>query len=50
MGVIANHPVLLSACEATPTSRGAALRRTILEVLWWVSGSGPTTEASGLGF
>ncbi|XP_056299717.1 protein MMS22-like [Pseudoliparis swirei] len=33
MGVIANHPVLLSACEATPTSRGAALRRTILEVL-----------------
>ncbi|TNN29382.1 Protein MMS22-like [Liparis tanakae] len=50
MGVIANHPVLLSACEATPTGRGAALRRTILEVLWWVSGSGPTTEASGLGF
>lgn len=34
LGAIANHPVLLSACEARPTSRGAALRRTILEVLW----------------
>lgn len=34
VGVIANHPVLLSACEASPTPRGAALRRTILEVLW----------------
>ncbi|XP_034384964.1 protein MMS22-like isoform X1 [Cyclopterus lumpus] len=33
MGVITNHPVLLSACEAAPTTRGAALRRTILEVL-----------------
>ncbi|KAI3361438.1 hypothetical protein L3Q82_013609, partial [Scortum barcoo] len=33
MGIIANHPVLLSACEASPTTRGAALRRTILEVL-----------------
>ncbi|XP_054477240.1 protein MMS22-like [Anoplopoma fimbria] len=33
IGVIANHPVLLSACEATATPRGAALRRTILEVL-----------------
>ncbi|XP_068616403.1 protein MMS22-like [Brachionichthys hirsutus] len=33
LGVIANHPVLLSACEAHPTSRGAALRRTVLEVL-----------------
>ncbi|XP_008277383.1 protein MMS22-like [Stegastes partitus] len=33
MGVIANHPVLLAACEASPTVRGAALRRTILEVL-----------------
>ncbi|CAJ1061947.1 protein MMS22-like isoform X1 [Xyrichtys novacula] len=33
VGVIANHPVLLSACEANPTSRGASLRRTILEVL-----------------
>lgn len=34
MGIIANHPVLLSACEANPTARGAALRKTILEVLW----------------
>ncbi|XP_041843548.1 protein MMS22-like isoform X2 [Melanotaenia boesemani] len=33
MGIIANHPVLLGACEANPTLRGAALRRTILEVL-----------------
>ncbi|XP_069558209.1 protein MMS22-like [Brachyistius frenatus] len=33
MGVIANHPVLLGACEANATIRGAALRRTILEVL-----------------
>lgn len=34
MGIIANHPVLLSACEANPSTRGAALRRTVLEVLW----------------
>ncbi|XP_042281005.1 protein MMS22-like isoform X1 [Thunnus maccoyii] len=33
MGIIANHPVLLGACEANPTTRGATLRRTILEVL-----------------
>lgn len=33
VGAIANHPVLLGACEANPTPRGAALRRTILEVL-----------------
>uniref|UniRef100_A0A3Q0R1D6 Protein MMS22-like n=1 Tax=Amphilophus citrinellus TaxID=61819 RepID=A0A3Q0R1D6_AMPCI len=33
VGIIANHPVLLSACEANPTSHGVALRRTILEVL-----------------
>ncbi|KAM9852296.1 protein MMS22-like [Aulostomus maculatus] len=33
MGVIANHPVLLGACEKSPTSPGAMLRRTILEVL-----------------
>uniref|UniRef100_UPI0037E8E846 protein MMS22-like n=1 Tax=Semicossyphus pulcher TaxID=241346 RepID=UPI0037E8E846 len=33
VGIIANHPVLLSACEASPTSRGVSLRRTILEVL-----------------
>ncbi|CAG6016014.1 unnamed protein product [Menidia menidia] len=33
MSTIANHPVLLAACEASPTARGAALRRTILEVL-----------------
>ncbi|KAM6995376.1 protein MMS22-like [Tautogolabrus adspersus] len=33
MGIIANHPVLLSACEANPTVRGASLRRTILELL-----------------
>lgn len=36
VGIIANHPVLLSACEVTPTPRGAALRRTVLEVLWYV--------------
>ncbi|MEQ2157966.1 hypothetical protein GOODEAATRI_007285 [Goodea atripinnis] len=34
LGIIANHPVLLGACETTPTVRGVALRRTILEVLW----------------
>ncbi|XP_034553027.1 protein MMS22-like isoform X2 [Notolabrus celidotus] len=33
VGIIANHPVLLSACEANPTSQGVSLRRTILEVL-----------------
>uniref|UniRef100_A0A8C6V213 Protein MMS22-like n=1 Tax=Neogobius melanostomus TaxID=47308 RepID=A0A8C6V213_9GOBI len=33
IGAIANHPVLLGACEASPTPRGAALRRTILDVL-----------------
>ncbi|XP_060907203.1 protein MMS22-like [Labrus mixtus] len=33
MGIIANHPVLLSACEASPTVSGASLRRTILELL-----------------
>uniref|UniRef100_A0A8C6LQB8 Protein MMS22-like n=1 Tax=Nothobranchius furzeri TaxID=105023 RepID=A0A8C6LQB8_NOTFU len=32
MGVVANHPVLLGACEAAPTPQGASLRRTILEV------------------
>lgn len=37
IGVIANHPVLLSACEVNPTPRGAALRRAILEVLWYVT-------------
>ncbi|XP_024123926.1 protein MMS22-like [Oryzias melastigma] len=33
VGSIANHPVLLAACEPSPTVRGAALRRTILGVL-----------------
>ncbi|XP_021177362.2 protein MMS22-like isoform X1 [Fundulus heteroclitus] len=33
LGIVANHPVLLAACEAAPTVRGAALRRTIVEVL-----------------
>ncbi|KAK7886485.1 hypothetical protein WMY93_026106 [Mugilogobius chulae] len=33
ISAITNHPVLLSACESHPTPRGAALRRTILEVL-----------------
>ncbi|XP_074539044.1 protein MMS22-like [Halichoeres trimaculatus] len=33
LGIIANHPVLLSACEANPTSQGVSLRRTVLEVL-----------------
>lgn len=37
VGSIANHPVLLAACEPSPTVRGAALRRTILGVLWSVS-------------
>ncbi|XP_071758557.2 protein MMS22-like [Centroberyx gerrardi] len=32
-GAIANHPVLLGACESSPSLRGAALRRTILQVL-----------------
>uniref|UniRef100_A0AAR2LE22 Protein MMS22-like n=1 Tax=Pygocentrus nattereri TaxID=42514 RepID=A0AAR2LE22_PYGNA len=30
-GAVANHPVLLAGCEATPTPRGAVLRRTILQ-------------------
>lgn len=34
LGVVANHPVLLGACEGAPTARGAALRKTVLEVLW----------------
>lgn len=33
IGAVANHPVLLAGCEATPTARGAALRRTILQAL-----------------
>lgn len=33
IGAIANHPVLLAGCEATPTPQGAALRRTILHVI-----------------
>ncbi|XP_061805373.2 protein MMS22-like [Nerophis lumbriciformis] len=33
LGSIANHPVLLGACEPSPTTPGASLRRTILEVL-----------------
>ncbi|KAF0045011.1 hypothetical protein F2P81_001540 [Scophthalmus maximus] len=33
VGIIANHPVLLGACEANSISRGAALRKIILEVL-----------------
>ncbi|XP_054638084.1 protein MMS22-like [Dunckerocampus dactyliophorus] len=32
-GTIANHPVLLGACEVSPTIPGASLRRTILEVI-----------------
>ncbi|XP_026998662.2 protein MMS22-like [Tachysurus fulvidraco] len=32
-GAVANHPVLLAGCEAKPTTRGAALRRTILQAL-----------------
>ncbi|KAM4633337.1 protein MMS22-like [Polymixia lowei] len=31
--LIANHPVLLGACETSPSLRGAALRRTILQEL-----------------
>ncbi|XP_056142714.1 protein MMS22-like [Lampris incognitus] len=31
--VIANHPVLLSACEPSTSPRGAALRKTVLQVL-----------------
>ncbi|KAG7257929.1 hypothetical protein CRUP_002753 [Coryphaenoides rupestris] len=30
---VANHPVLLAACEASPSPQGAALRRTTLQVL-----------------
>uniref|UniRef100_A0A7N8Y4U4 Protein MMS22-like n=1 Tax=Mastacembelus armatus TaxID=205130 RepID=A0A7N8Y4U4_9TELE len=41
MGDIANHPVLLGACESIPTPRGSALRRTILEVLWYFKGHAP---------
>ncbi|XP_010863868.1 protein MMS22-like [Esox lucius] len=33
IGAVANHPVLLAACEATPTPRGGALRRSILQVI-----------------
>ena len=33
-GAVANHPVLLGACEGSPSPRGAALRRTTLQVLW----------------
>ncbi|XP_030640861.1 protein MMS22-like [Chanos chanos] len=32
-GAVANHPVLLAGCEATPTPRGAGLRRIILQVI-----------------
>ncbi|XP_007231008.3 protein MMS22-like [Astyanax mexicanus] len=32
-GAVANHPVLLSGCEATPSPRGAVLRKTIMLVL-----------------
>ncbi|XP_030225973.1 protein MMS22-like [Gadus morhua] len=32
-GAVANHPVLLGACEGSPSPRGAALRRTTLQVL-----------------
>ncbi|TSN21148.1 Protein MMS22-like [Bagarius yarrelli] len=33
VGAVANHPVLLAGCEATPTTRGAVLRRTIMQAL-----------------
>ncbi|XP_078480582.1 protein MMS22-like [Lampetra planeri] len=33
VGVIANHPVLLGACETSPTPPGSLLRRTIVEVI-----------------
>ncbi|XP_062843616.1 protein MMS22-like [Trichomycterus rosablanca] len=33
IGAVANHPVLLAGCEATPTPHGAALRRSILQVI-----------------
>ncbi|KAJ7985100.1 hypothetical protein DPEC_G00348570 [Dallia pectoralis] len=32
-GAVANHPVLLAACEATPTLRGGTLRKSILQVI-----------------
>uniref|UniRef100_A0A7N6AVE8 Protein MMS22-like n=1 Tax=Anabas testudineus TaxID=64144 RepID=A0A7N6AVE8_ANATE len=41
MGIIANHPVLLGACEANPTVRGTALRRTILESFLQFKGHAP---------
>lgn len=37
MGIIANHPVLLGACEINPTPQGATLRKAVLEVLWYVT-------------
>ncbi|KAM9514073.1 LOW QUALITY PROTEIN: protein MMS22-like [Salvelinus alpinus] len=33
VGAIANHPVLLTACKATPTPRGAAPRMSVLQVI-----------------
>ncbi|XP_060761858.1 protein MMS22-like isoform X2 [Neoarius graeffei] len=33
VGAVANHPVLLAGCEATPTLQGAALRSMILQAL-----------------
>ncbi|XP_077454783.1 protein MMS22-like [Stigmatopora argus] len=33
LGSVANHPVLLSACEDMPNTPGSSLRRTILQVL-----------------
>uniref|UniRef100_A0A672R0J6 Protein MMS22-like n=1 Tax=Sinocyclocheilus grahami TaxID=75366 RepID=A0A672R0J6_SINGR len=32
-GAVVNHPVLLAACETTPTPQGERLRRSILHVL-----------------
>uniref|UniRef100_A0A8C1L902 Protein MMS22-like n=1 Tax=Cyprinus carpio TaxID=7962 RepID=A0A8C1L902_CYPCA len=32
-GAVVNHPVLLAACESTPTPQGERLRRSILHVL-----------------
>ncbi|XP_057691205.1 protein MMS22-like [Corythoichthys intestinalis] len=33
LGSVANHPVLLSACEDIPNGHGSSLRKTILQVL-----------------
>uniref|UniRef100_A0A8B9LST2 Protein MMS22-like n=1 Tax=Astyanax mexicanus TaxID=7994 RepID=A0A8B9LST2_ASTMX len=40
-GAVANHPVLLSGCEATPSPRGAVLRKTIMDNFLQFKGHAP---------